>query len=171
MHTKRFPYTMFPAELTILHNLPFNTNARARRVALDDPPSFYLYFLDDGTYLREADLAGFWVRGASRAELILRTVAPVRDIRVELRNRTATNRVTVRNGRAAREVRLAPGAREVLRLPARVDHEYAGTYLYRIVVASAEATVPLFDTEGNADNRSLGVFVRLSVEPATPIER
>lgn len=170
MHTKRFPYTMLPAELTILHNLPFNTNPSARRVAMDAPPTFYTYFLDDGTYLRESDLGGFWIRGADTAELVVRTVTPARVIRLELRNRTRTNLVTVRHGHEALTERLPPGARRVLELPARIDHAYDGTILYRIVVSSDASTVPLFDTPGSGDTRALGVFVRLTVEPPAPIE-
>lgn len=172
MHTKRLPYTLLPTELTILHNLPFNTDDRARRVRMDDPPTFYAYFLDDDTWLREGDLGGFWVKGGRRAELVLRTVRPVDELVLEIRNRGIPNRVSVRHGGALEELRLAPDERIRVHLPATVDHVYHGggtTYLYLLSVSSEASTIPLFDTPGSRDSRSLGVFVRPRVLPAIPL--
>lgn len=172
MHTKAFPYTLLPTELTILHNLPFNTNSMARRQEFDTPPTFYGYFLDDETFLRE--LGGFWVKGASEAEIVLRTVEPADTLVLQIRNRGLPNRVTVRHGGRVETRALAPNARVRIELPAVIDHDYyqadAGfTPLYRITVANDTVTIPLFDTPGSGDQRPLGVFVEPSLEPGVPM--
>lgn len=171
MHTKELPYTLLPTELTILHNLPFNTNSRARRVELDSPPTFYAYFLDDDTYL--AERGGFWVKGAEEAEFLLRTVEPAETLTLRIRNRGLPNRVVVRHGGRIEERSLEPNERVEIELPAVLDHTYhtvdGNTSLYRVTVANETATIPLFDTAGSGDHRPLGVFVIPSVDPAFPI--
>lgn len=174
MHTKSFPYALLPVELTILHNLPFNTDSRTRLVRMDDPPTFYVYFLDDDTWLREGDLGGFWVKGGRQAELVLRTVQPAEELVLELRNRGVPNRVVVRHGGHLEELRMAPDERVRVRLPARVDHTYrsgGGTRLYLLSIASEASTIPMEDTPGSEDPRALGVFVRPRVEPPVPLRR
>lgn len=167
-HTKGFPYTALPAELTILHNLPFNTNARARLQELDRPATFLAYFLDDDTFLREADLGGYWVRGGREAEVVLRTIRPIDTIGLEIRNRGTANRIVVTHGDRRIERRLEPDERVLIELPARDRHDYFGTSLYRISVWSEATTIPLFDTPGSGDARPLGVLVRPTVTPAIP---
>jgi hypothetical protein len=165
-HTKGFPYSELPAELTILHNLPFNTNSRARLQEIDQPATFLAYFLDDGTWLREAGLGGFWVRGGQEAEIVLRAREPLETIRLQVRNRGEPNRIVVSHGAHRIERRLEPDQRIVLELPGSEPHDYFGTTLYRLSVWSEASTIPLFDTPGSGDTRTLGVFVRPTVEPA-----
>ncbi|MFQ5742483.1 MAG: hypothetical protein ACE5HV_02715, partial [Acidobacteriota bacterium] len=77
-HVKSFPFNLFPSELTIFHDLPFNTNPDARRVSLAPDDPFMVYFLDDGTFLKEGDLGGFWVKGKASAEVVLRSESRVK---------------------------------------------------------------------------------------------
>jgi hypothetical protein len=164
-HTKVLPYTAFPTEMTILHNLPFNTNPSARKVALVEPAPFWVYFLDNSTYGREGTLGGFWVKGAAEAEFILRSETPLTSITLELGNRSELNMVTVRHGSQSRQVEIEPGARASVTLAADEPQRYIDgpTWLYRVVVASAAATIPAFDTPGANDYRNMGVFVRPTV--------
>jgi len=164
-HTKGMPYTAFPTEVTILHNLPFNTNPSARKVALVEPAPFWVYFLDNSTYLREGTLEGFWVRGGQEAEFILRSEQPLASITLELGNRTVRNTVIVRYGSQVRTVEIEARERTRVTLPTDETHHYIDgpTWLYRVSVSSSAATIPSFDTPGANDLRNLGVFVRPTV--------
>ena len=166
-HTRHLPFTALPAELTILHNLPFNTNPNARRVALRHPPDLYAYFLDDGTWLREGDLGGFWVKGGRTAEIVLRTPQPIERIVLEVRNRTRGNEVTLFQGGQRLRFTMAPSESKRVAVAAEQGLAYEGSWLYRLAITAAVGTVPLFDTPGSTDGRNLGVFVSPTVEPAT----
>lgn len=167
-HTKQYPLSMLPAELTILHNLPFNTNPRARLQELEPRARFLTYFIDDGTWLREGDLGGFWVKGGSEAEVVLRSRVPAQVLTLQIRNRGKVNDVMVQHGAERLRLRLEPGEQRTVELRAAEEVDYDGTWLYRFSVGSTATSVPLFDTPGSGDYRSLGVFVRPSLEPALP---
>jgi hypothetical protein len=118
--------------------------------------------------LREGDLGGFWVKGGREAEVVLRTIQPIRTIGLEIRNRGKVNRIVVMHGGRRIERSLEPNERVVLELPAQHRQEYLGTSLYRLSIWSEATTIPLFDTPGSGDTRTLGVFVRPTVDPAIP---
>ncbi len=169
-HTTSMPYTAFPTEMTILHNLPFNTNPSARKVALVEPAPFWVYFLDNSTYMREGQLGGFWVKGGEETEFIIRSESPLATISIELGNRSARNTVNVRHGSQSRTIEIEPHERTTVTLDADEPHRYIDgpTWLYRISVASEAATIPAFDTPGANDYRNLGVLVRPTVTTIDP---
>ncbi len=172
-HTTRLPYTLFPVELTILHNLPFNTNPRARRQVLARPAMFHIYFLDDNTYLSESGIGGFWTKGGRDAEVVLRTAAPAERIKLRIRNRSQPNRVVVRFGSQVIEQRMEPQTAVELTLTVDEAQRYieGPSWLYRLSIWSEQGTLPIFDTEGSGDTRNLGVLIRPSVEPNLPLMR
>lgn len=171
-HTKTMPYTAFPTEMTILHNLPFNTSPSARKVALVEPAPFWVYFLDNSTYLREGQLEGFWIKGGQEAEFILRSERPLATITLELGNRTELNNVVVRHGSQVERLEIEPRRTAKVTLVADEGFLYTTatdappTWIYRVSVASSAATIPTFDTPGVNDLRNLGVFVRPTVVEA-----
>ncbi len=92
-HAARRPFKVFPAELTMLNDLSFCIERwRCRQPVGDtigdlhkhwpaDPRSYYLYFPDDeteGGLLEHDGDRGFRLRPASKAEVILRGLEPVR---------------------------------------------------------------------------------------------
>ena len=173
MHTKSFPFTLLPAEMGMLNDLPFNTNPRARRVMLDpddpdDPDDsfdpFDLYFLDDGTYLREDGLGGFWVKSRRRAEIVLRTSPPPAAIVFDLRNGPVANRVHVAVDGQAQTVTLEPDQTTTLRLHPTTRFTFGDEYVFRLIITSESGGVPMMHSEANEDFRALGVFVGLRVE-------
>lgn len=169
-HTRQIPYTLLPTEVTILHNLPFNTRPRTRRQTLDDPPTYFAYFLDDNTWLRENPQGGFWLKGGREAELVIRTTAPAESLQITLRNRTLENTVILRHGASRIERRLDVHDTVTVSLPTSEPHDYFGTTLYRLSIWSENGTVPIFDTPGSGDARNLGVFVRISPLPAVRLD-
>jgi hypothetical protein len=148
---------------------------RARKSIGGDPP-LRAYFVDHNAYPPEDD--SFWVRGASRADVILRApTAPgaggqpiplrVRTLRIEVTNGLVPNRVTVSSGFNRRSVDLAAG--EVMQfdlapapgVPYRPSI-YPTNYVYPLTVRSTAGFAPfLADPAGSGDSRYLGARVRV----------
>ncbi len=161
-HGKHYPFKLLPAELTQLNDLPINTNPRARKVALSQPTRFYLYFLDDNTYFREA--GGFWIRGCSTAELILRSEKKLNKIIVTAKNSKVDNEVKARIGWHSQRILLKRRKNVDITFNAGEGLKYAETYLYRITIASKEGFIPKHYVQASPDNRYLGCFITIDVE-------
>jgi hypothetical protein len=177
-HVKSGPYRWLPAELTLLNDLPMNVNPSKVKQPLGGVPPVSAYFLDDNAYRPEGD--AFWVRGASRAEFMLR--APVvtevtergdvlrslriRQLEIRLETGDVPNRVTVDAGTGAQVVEIpANDARTLtVRMPAGVpyhlDPQFPMNYVYSLAIASDTGFTPMFSS-GGRDSRYLGVFVRI----------
>src|SRR4029079_18561400 len=116
-HAKSGPIRMLPIELTQLIDLPVSAKAeRSRRRLAGDPPLLG-YFPDDNAYNLEGDW--FWVRGHSRADIILRAPAiddelgtgpPIRvdHLTVDIENGPKPNRVTITTAAKTDTIALAP---------------------------------------------------------------
>ncbi|PYQ19524.1 MAG: hypothetical protein DMF81_21600, partial [Acidobacteria bacterium] len=76
-----------------------------------DPKSYYVYFLDDGTFGREQreGVPGFWLRGGANAEVILRALEPVRRMKLAVTGGPAGDEVMVSVGDQIRTLRVGPG--------------------------------------------------------------
>jgi hypothetical protein len=177
-HPKRYPYRVLPAELTLVNDLPVNFTPAKSRQPLGGAPPLMAYFLDDNAHLREND--AFWVRGESRAEVILRApiVMEVRDgqdvarplrvptVEVQLESGPVPNRVTIDTGAATQMVDIPANDRRSLvvamaqGVPYRRDPWLPTNYIYLISIASESGFIPMFQG-GGRDSRFLGVFVRL----------
>jgi hypothetical protein len=177
-HPKAVPYRWLPAEMTLVNDLPVNVTPSKSRQPLGGEPPIMAYFLDDNAYAREND--AFWVRGESRAELMLR--APVvmepRDgqevarpllvprMEVQLETGPVPNRVTIRSGAETQVVEVPASERRsvVVRMPDGVPYRrdpwVPTNYIYMISIASESRFIPMFQG-GGRDARFLGVFVRL----------
>ena len=116
-HTKHGILRFFPIELTLLHDLPVAQQRERMRQPIGPPepaPHVFAYFIDDNAFNPEETAAGsddwwFWVKGASKAEIVLRApVASLGDtkwvsktiarVNVEVKNGATQNRVTVATG-------------------------------------------------------------------------
>ena len=69
-HAKAGPLRWLPIERTLLNDLPVSADAERARRSLGGSPPIQAYFMDDNAFPPEGD--GFWVRGESRADLLLR---------------------------------------------------------------------------------------------------
>jgi hypothetical protein len=177
-HTKHGLFRALPVELSLLNDLPMNVTPSHVRQPLGGTPPVLAYFLDDNAYRREGD--GFWVRGESRADLLLRApvVTETRDgadtlrslriprMQVVLESGPVPVHATIRAGGGARDVTVAANSQATTTiemsagLPYKPYPDNPTNYVYRISIAADSGFVPLFDT-GSRDNRFLGVFVRL----------
>lgn len=177
-HTKHGLFRWLPVERTLVNDLPVNISPARARQPLGGTPPISAYFLDDNAYAREND--AFWVRGASRADLLLRapvttetrdgaTVArPLRvaAMEVDLETGPVANRVTIRTAAGTRVVEIPASSRQRVTvdmgrgLPYRPNPAYPTNFVYVISIESASSFIPLF-TSDSPDNRVLGIFVRL----------
>ena len=112
-HAKSGPLRLLPIELTLLNDLPVGAEVDRARRSLGGIPPVAAYFPDDGAYVPEGD--SFWVRGKSRADVLLRAAAPldqngqpaplqIRRLMLEVTNGSAPNHVVISAG--FRRVRL-----------------------------------------------------------------
>ncbi len=135
--------------------------------------------MDDNAYNREGD--AFWVRGESRADVMLRAPAPADDpnggdraralrvpqMEITLETGPRPNRVTVRTAVATQVVDVPANDRRTIvvpmgpGLPYKPYPENPTNYVYALSIESATGFIPLFET-GGRDNRFLGIFVRLA---------
>ena len=172
-HATRPVFLRLPAELTMLGDLsvftevwrkrrPYNAPGGdpARRPA-GSPPSYFLWFLDDGTFGQETSFKeeGFWLKGGTDAEVVLQALAPPRAIRLVVTAGPAGDIVTVRLGRQRHRLVLQPfRTREVVLRDPTSSLGYYGTHLYRLRFASR------YGAEAKQDGRNLGSFVRIVLQ-------
>ncbi len=178
-HTKTGLYRLLPPELTLVNDLPVNVSPTRARQPLGGTPPVSAYFLDDNAYNREND--AFWVRGESRADIMLRAPIvtetraekevsrPLRIPRMEVHLETGprANRVTVASDVETRVIDMAPSTQQTFviempyGLPYRPDPRFPTNYVYNLSIESESGFIPLFEN-GTRDNRFLGIFVRLT---------
>jgi hypothetical protein len=166
-------FKTFPPELTMLNDLsvftetwrkkrPYgDTEGDARSGRLADANAYYLYFMDNGAYGREDAFGrrGFWLRGGSEAEIVLRALEPVKALRFRMTGGPGGDIVDVRYGSGA-ELTLRPQETKDTRLVA----PGAGFPYY-----DTELSVLRFRSRGGraasaGDPRVLGAFVEIEVD-------
>jgi hypothetical protein len=179
-HAKAGPLRWLPIELTLLNDLPMAADPNRMKRPLGGSPPVLAYFADDNAFNPEGDT--FWVRGKSRADVILR--APVVDIgegrfvskaivklAVEVENGADPATVTVSTGAETRTLRMksAEKARVVLAVTRGLPYtrdENPTSYLYPVSIRAGAGFVPFLDVPGSSDSRFLGARVRLVPEYA-----
>jgi hypothetical protein len=194
-HTKSGALRMLPIELTLLHDLPVaqDRDRMRRRIGPPHPgPQAMAYLLDDNSFVPEETAPQsndwwFWVRGKSRAELVLR--GPVVDLggnnwqtkaitrlTLEVRNGGAANRITVATGRETQTFDMAPGELTAVSLavPAGVPFRreiQPTSYLYNLSVTTTAGFVPFLEVPCEAprkcpssDPRFLGAMIHIIPE-------
>jgi hypothetical protein len=161
-HAKHGPLRLLPVELGLVNELPVNTDPTKARIWFGEQPRFQIYFLDDNAYGRERN--SFWVRGASRADLLIKSAEPAGHLIVTVANGPLANRVTVRTGGDRRVVELGPREATQLSVPLGRGFPYLGRWVWAASLTSERGFVPMFE-EGGSDNRFLGVFVKPELGP------
>jgi hypothetical protein len=122
------------------------------------PPSYFLWFPDDGTFGQEESFReeGFWLRGGEQSEVVLQTLAPPTSVRLVVTAGPAGDIVTVRLGRERQRLVLPPlRRREVVFERPAPALGYYGTSLYVLRFGSR------YGAPTEIDKRRLGSFVRV----------
>jgi len=169
-------FRQFPAELTMLNDLAvFAEPARKKQPVGDtegdshkhwpaDPKAYYLYFPDQGTYLKETlgDSTGFWLRGGQQAEVMVRALEPVRRLTATVTGGPAGDEVGLRLARSSGRVGVAAGATKSLVLDPGAPLVYKDSFVYVLKLRSergGDAPSP----DGRSQ-RHLGAFVSIALE-------
>jgi hypothetical protein len=162
------PQRWLPVELTNVNDLPINTEAS--RVMLKygnngagDIEMFQIYYLDENSYLQEADKKSFWIRGESRAEFLVKTDRPCQRFQVVLSAGPIATTATVNVAGRKQTVQLQPGSSQQLSFnlppgfPYKKDREKPAM-VWVISISSSSGFTPA-PSPAN-DTRYLGVLVR-----------
>ena len=163
------PLRLLPIELSNTNDIPIMTNpARVRQWFGDNPgvgdPGFQIYFVDRNTYGPEGDKT-FWVKGASRAEFLVKTDRPFRRLKLILSAGSVATDVEARVGRRSQRVLLGAGQSHELQFALPPGYPYdARAYVWVVSVSSSSGFVPMF-VQRSDDNRYLGVNVKPMVVP------
>jgi len=170
-HVKKFPFKVFPVEMTLVNNLPTNTNPWAFRQEVGTQPHIgWLHFLDDNFYrrIKESDVEkrGFWTRGPCTTEMILKTYYPVKRLDVHLLNNPRMrNEITVQVGRQIKRITLGTKQRGTLSFSPVKAFKIKALHLYRIKIGASKGSIPYFEMETSKERRFLGVFFEIDIVP------
>jgi hypothetical protein len=170
-HATTGVYKWFPAELSLINDLPTNSDPRKFRQKFDE--GFLGYFLDNNTWGKERRAPGglgFHVRGQSEAEVVVRTGIELTQLVVRVTN-VASDRNEIRvctpGGCETRE--LDPGQKEILEIPAGRPFPYEDfgqrSYCYLVSIATETGSIPMLESRGESDWRYLGAFVNIEPDP------
>jgi hypothetical protein len=167
-----------PVELTNVNDLPITTESarvmlKYGNTGAGDIEMFQVYYLDDNSYLQEADRMSFWTRGESRAEFLIKTNRPCRRFQVELSAgpaaTTSTVTVSLAGGALAsvfgrsQTVTIGPGGSQQLSfsLPQGFPYKKDRDIPARVWVVSISSSSGFTPAPSPAnDTRFLGVRVK-----------
>jgi hypothetical protein len=170
-HAKKFPFKALPVEMTLVNNLPTNTTTWAFRQEVGTPPHIgWLHFLDDNFYRRQkeslVEKRGFWTRGSSTTETILKTYYPVKRLDFHLLNNPRMrNEITVQVGREKKRITLGTKQRGTLSFSPVKAFKIKALHLYRIKIGASKGSTPYFENQNSDEKRFLGVFFEINIVP------
>ena len=161
----RWPYRMFPVELTLIDTLPTNVNHHLMQMVHDGEPPFRLYFFDE--YASDIQSSGFWVQGEKTAELAVRTYEPQKHLVVTVENGPVGNQVDVTVAGITQTITFsAPRKTEHLVFPLNWSMPYFSSSIYPVKIRSHTGYVPRYTLgSGLNDYRYLGCRVHISLNP------
>ena len=172
-NAKSGPLRLLPVELTLVNDLPVNTEPDHARIWFGDngggDPGFLVYFLDDNAYGREADKS-FWTRGGSTSEFIIKTDRPMRRATFTLTSGPVAADVTVTIASNSRNVHLEPNQTTDVALampPGTPFEKEVQALVWLASVSCNSGFTPIFSDAQSSDARYLGVRVHpvLEVRP------
>lgn len=165
------PLRLLPVELSNTNDLPINTNRSERVIWFGDVPTgpdvpdlrFQIYFLDRNAF-PDADKT-FWVEGESRADFLVKTNRPMKQLILLLSAGDVSTTVRADFDGRSQEVEIpASGSRQVTfamrpGFPYMKMDDGKPRFVWMASISSSAGFVPLF-TAGSSDTRFLGVRVR-----------
>jgi hypothetical protein len=162
-HAKTGPLRWLPVEMTLINDLPINTRLDRVRVWFGpEGARFQIYFIDDNAFGREGN--AFWVRGDSRADLIVKTADASTRLRLTCASGAAAAAVTVHAAGGTTSISLEPEQAGVVDLQLPRGFPYQGARAWYVTIRVRGGFVPLFSSGAN-DVRYLGVMVTPELVP------
>jgi hypothetical protein len=175
-HAMRAPFTLLPAELSMLNDLSFNIEAWRKKQSIGDtgdhgkgwpaePNAYWLYFPDDGTWGREEleGQLGFRIKPGQRTEVLVRTQAPARRVEIRVSGLRAGETVHAKLGGQSRALSAGAGSSVATHVEPGPGFIYYSSWVYPLRLRLAPRTV-----EGS---RAEAPFVQLAVETDPPPRR
>jgi hypothetical protein len=168
-HQKQSILRVLPVEKSLLNDLPSCAICAplARRIAFDNPSTYFAYFVDDNTHFREdyGGYRGFWVKGGRVSEFILRAFKPASKMRVRLKSLKPGNKIEITVNGTATKIALTDSIFYVVDVPLPAPFAYdrdgrGPTFLYDIKIQPESGVITPMNWVGD---RYLGVFVRLEL--------
>ena len=166
------PLRMLPVELSNTNDLPINTEMSVRvRWFGDDPnrpshvadPPFQIYFLDRNA---STDVEKtFWVKGESRADFLVKTDRPMKQLVLSLSAGAAPTTVRAEFDGRSQEIDIPAGGTQQITFAMGRGFPYMKTddgkprWVWMASISSSGGFVPLL-TDRSTDTRFLGVRVR-----------
>jgi hypothetical protein len=169
-HAKSGPLRLLPVELTLLNDLPVNTDPDHFRLWFGDTgqgdPGFLLYFLDDNANGREADRS-FWTRGRSRAEFIIKTDRPIRRAIFNMSSGPVPIDVMISIEGRTQRLHMTPNDTQQVTFTMPPGFQYEKEIhqlLWRASISTSDGFTPIFYDPSSNDTRYLGVRVKPVLE-------
>jgi hypothetical protein len=164
---KSGPFRLLPLELTNINDLPMMTEGHRVRIWYGDDgthPGFQIYYLDDHSYLQEADKLSFWTRGRSRADVLMKADKPFERLQITLTAGATRTTTTVTVGGRTASLALEPRTSGTVSLALGPGFPYKGdrtdpAYVWVLSITADTGFVPAA-VEGSPDTRYLGVRVK-----------
>ncbi|HEV3139469.1 MAG TPA: hypothetical protein VGY57_03080, partial [Vicinamibacterales bacterium] len=148
-----------PVELTMANDLPINLDRARSHLPYGE---LMLYFLDEHAYPPERDgadpLAGVWVSGSGRADIIVRAEVPLHHFAMTAEAPINTT-LTVSAGAAPTQIHLVRGQRVAFDVPVSGVHDFK-SYAYLLSAQSSDGFIPHLLEPKSDDKRNLGVMLR-----------
>ncbi len=121
---------------------------------------YEVFAQDENSYRKE--LGGFWVKGKSKAALIIKTTEPAAKISLTLSCPTK-GKTMVRLARQTKQVerKSRTGLAQSIVFASPQGFSWKGSYFYRLQIEENSGFYPSMIDRDSKDNRFLGVFIRI----------
>jgi hypothetical protein len=121
---------------------------------------YEVFAQDENTY--KTELGGCWIKGKSKAALIIKTAEPAAKIGLALSCPTK-GKTTVRLARQTKQVerKSRTGLEQSIVFSSPQGFSWKGSYLYRLEIEENSGFYPSRIDRDSQDNRFLGVFIRI----------
>ena len=173
-HMNAGPLRWLPVEQTNINDLPLDAGPYRAGVWFGDTPGqgdpgFQIYYLDDNAYYRESEAdRELWIRGESRAELLIKAVSEFKTLRLEFSAGPTPTTATATVHGVTQRVSLTAGESKTLEFALGPGFPYKKTrdvpvYEWVISIASSSGFSPKLIDPASTDSRYLGVRVRPTV--------
>jgi hypothetical protein len=170
-HALRPPYSLLPAELTMLNDLGVFTDPWRKKQPVGDtegdpagkrpgdPTAYYLYFADDGTSGRaeREGRVGFELKPGSSAEVFLRALEPVRRMTFGVTGGLHADTLAVEAGGDTLSLSTAPGQSVEGSLAPGSPLVYKDTFVYVLKLRSSAGAT-------DAAGKPPGAFVEIRLD-------
>jgi hypothetical protein len=163
MIPERWPLRLLPVEYTLINDIPaFLTGTQRAHILVSRDPEVFFYYMDGNMYGMEGE-RGFWIKGNSTADIVVRSGQPLTKLALRLRSEIA-NEVDISLGnKDAPHVTLAPNQEKFVQFgPGDVVATRGYQTLLRITTSAGFYPRDLHP--GSTDTRFLGVFVTPTFE-------